>query len=145
MSEVDDILKRSREARERIINAGQQYAAQKARLTRVEQMQKASLEQRTRLAQERAQTKGLYELRMEGMHTARLEVRKELYKILVSHNVYWPEIVAHTRKKHLKDARGAVYSYLRSLGWSLSKIAEFCNRDHSSILYALRQQEQSDD
>jgi chromosomal replication initiation ATPase DnaA len=37
------------------------------------------------------------------------------------------------------EARRELYAELRSRGWSYPEIGRFCGRDHTTVLYALRQ------
>jgi len=141
MSEIDEIMRRSREARERIAKAGQQYQTQQQRLAKAEailaeQTAKATQEAAAnRTAQERIEATILgRKRRLHGMPPASNEIRRDILLLLTQHNVYWEEIIAHTRRKHLDAPRRAVYVYLRSLGWSYPVIGRFCDRDHASIM-----------
>ena len=49
------------------------------------------------------------------------------------------EIQGPSRKAHIVAARWQVIALLRARGWSLPKIGKELNRDHTTILYALRQ------
>lgn len=143
MTSVDDILRRSREARERLTKAGQQYEAQRKQHDKAEarlaeqaaRAERAETAKRQRLAAQVA----LRERRLEGLPTASNTVRQNIFNLLAKYDVYWSEVTAHTRRKHLNLPRMEIYVYLRSLKWSYPKIARFCGREHhSSIMYALR-------
>jgi hypothetical protein len=49
------------------------------------------------------------------------------------------EVNTKSRKRDKVYARFVISKYLRNKGWSLQKIGEELNRDHSSIVYALKQ------
>jgi len=49
------------------------------------------------------------------------------------------EVNTKSRKRDKVYARFVISKYLRNKGWSLCKIGEELNRDHSSIVYALKQ------
>lgn len=120
MSEIDDIIKRSMEARARIIEAGRRFAAQKAEQAEVKAVR---IERLTRLS---------------GLPPASADIRKRVYEILVEHDVYWADIASHVRRKNTQAPRVAVYTYLRECGWSYPQIAKFCNRScHTSVMYAI--------
>lgn len=141
MSTIDEIMRRNREARERLVKAGQQYETRHQRLAQAEaalaeQMARAEQEaEANRAAQERIEATILgRKRRLHGMPPTTNEIRRDILLLLTQHNVYWEEIVAHTRRKHLDAPRRAVYVYLRSLGWSYPAIGKFCDRDHASIM-----------
>lgn len=48
------------------------------------------------------------------------------------------EAMSPSRQIRYIRARAAVYGALREHGWSLKKIAIFCNRDHTTILNSLQ-------
>lgn len=66
------------------------------------------------------------------------QLRADLRAILDHHDTTWGDIVNHCRKSHRHRPRRDVYAYLHARGWSIAKIGRFCNRDHTSILHALR-------
>jgi hypothetical protein len=66
------------------------------------------------------------------------QLRADLQAILRKHEATWALIVNHSRKYSAHPPRREIYAYLHKRGWSLAKIARFCNRDHTSILHALR-------
>jgi hypothetical protein len=49
------------------------------------------------------------------------------------------EVNTKSRKRDKVYARFVISRYLRNKGWSLCKIGEALNRDHSNIVYALKQ------
>lgn len=49
------------------------------------------------------------------------------------------EINTQSRKREKVYARFVVCRYLRNYGWPLSKIGQVINRDHSTVLWALKQ------
>jgi chromosomal replication initiation ATPase DnaA len=42
------------------------------------------------------------------------------------------------RRAHVMDARRKVAGYLREHGWSLERIADYMDRDHTTVLNLLR-------
>jgi len=56
---------------------------------------------------------------------------------LVPHGMTWTDAMGPSRTVPYTHARGDVYKALRKHGWSLKKIAIFCNRDHTTIMNAL--------
>jgi hypothetical protein len=56
---------------------------------------------------------------------------------LVPHGMTWTDAMGPSRTLPYTDARKDVYAALRRHGWSLKKIAIFCNRDHTTIMNAL--------
>ena len=56
---------------------------------------------------------------------------------LVPHGMTWTDAMGPSRTLPYTAARAAVYKALRKHGWSLKKIAIFCNRDHTTIMNAL--------
>jgi len=49
------------------------------------------------------------------------------------------EVNTKSRKRDKVYARFVISKYLKNKGWSLQKIGKELNRDHSSIIYALKQ------
>jgi hypothetical protein len=49
------------------------------------------------------------------------------------------EVNTKSRKRDKVYARFVISKYLKNKGWSLQKIGEELNRDHSSIVYGLKQ------
>jgi hypothetical protein len=134
MSDIDEIMRRSREARERIAKAGQQYAVQKKQLAKADAYLAVQEAQAVAL-REQAETARLgRERRLQDLPPATNDIRRALFKIMVDYDVHWKEIVSHSRRKNLDAPRREVYVYMRSLGWSYPKIGAFCNRDHASII-----------
>jgi hypothetical protein len=56
---------------------------------------------------------------------------------LVPHGMTWADAMGPSRTLPYTRARADVYSALRRHGWSLKKIAIFCNRDHTTVMNAL--------
>ena len=56
---------------------------------------------------------------------------------LVPHGMTWTDAMGPSRTLPYTNARADVYKALRKHGWSLKKIAIFCNRDHTTIMNAL--------
>ena len=56
---------------------------------------------------------------------------------LVPHGMTWTDAMGPSRTLPYTNARKDVYAALRRHGWSLKKIAIFCNRDHTTIMNAL--------
>jgi hypothetical protein len=50
-----------------------------------------------------------------------------------------PQQLRDDRRRPLVLARREVYFALRCVGWSYPSIAQLCERDHSSVLYAVRE------
>jgi chromosomal replication initiation ATPase DnaA len=50
----------------------------------------------------------------------------------------WEEIIRDDRHRPYVLARREVYYALRQAGWSYPSIGQLCERDHSSILYAVQ-------
>lgn len=145
MSEIDDIMRRSREARERIAKAGQRFEVQQRQLAKAEailaeQEAKATQEAKAkREAIEQAETTILLrKRRLQGLPTTTNEIRRDILLILTRHNVFWAEVVSHGRRKNLDAPRREVYAYLRELGWSYPAIGRFCDRDHASIMHGVQ-------
>jgi len=56
---------------------------------------------------------------------------------LVPHGMTWTDAMGPSRTLPYTNARADVYKALRKHGWSLKKIAIYCNRDHTTIMNAL--------
>jgi len=56
---------------------------------------------------------------------------------LAPHGMTWTDAMGPSRTLPYTVARAAVYKALRKHGWSLMKIAIFCERDHTTIMNAL--------
>jgi len=56
---------------------------------------------------------------------------------LVPHGMTWTDAMGPSRTAPYIAARADVYKALRKHGWSLTKIAIFCGRDHTTIMNAL--------
>jgi hypothetical protein len=65
--------------------------------------------------------------------------RKVIEPILAARGLTWDDIVRDDRRRPLVLARREVYFALRCIGWSYPSIAQLCERDHSSVLYAVRE------
>jgi hypothetical protein len=57
---------------------------------------------------------------------------------LVPHGMTWTDAMGPSRTLPYTAARADVYKALRKHGWSLTKIAIFCGRDHTTIMNALQ-------
>jgi len=57
---------------------------------------------------------------------------------LVPHGMTWTDAMGPSRTLPYTAARADVYKALRKHGWSLKKIAIYCNRDHTTIMNALQ-------
>jgi hypothetical protein len=57
---------------------------------------------------------------------------------LVPHGMTWTDAMSPARTLPHTAARADVYKALRKHGWSLKKIAIFCERDHTTIMNALQ-------
>jgi hypothetical protein len=57
---------------------------------------------------------------------------------LVPHGMTWTDAMGPSRTLPYTAARAGVYKALRKHGWSLTKIAIFCGRDHTTIMNALQ-------
>lgn len=138
MNDIDEIMRRSREARERIAKAGQQYAVQKKQLAKADAHLAAQEAQAVALREQAEAVRLTRERRLQGLPVATNDIRRALFKIMVDYDVYWEEIVSHSRRKNLDAPRKEVCVYLRSLGWSYPKIGTFCNRNHASVFYSVQ-------
>ena len=56
---------------------------------------------------------------------------------LVTHKMTWTDAMSPARTLPYTNARKDVYQALRKHGWSLMKIAIYCERDHTTIMNAL--------
>jgi len=65
--------------------------------------------------------------------------RKVIEPILAARGLTWGDIVRDDRRRPLVLVRREVYFALRCIGWSYPSIAQLCERDHSSVLYAVRE------
>jgi len=63
-------------------------------------------------------------------------------EIAASEGVRVADMMGPSRFQHLVAAREVLYRTLRSWGWSLPAIGHFVNRDHTTILYALKTPEE---
>jgi len=78
---------------------------------------------------------------MNGYLTAGLrgfKVREVVTPILEKSNVPWSVITGPRRFPHIVSVRREVFSALRGLGYSLTKIGLICNREHTTVLIGLR-------
>ena len=66
------------------------------------------------------------------------KTRSIVIPVLKKYNMDWETVISHRRIQHLIIPRYEVYKALRDNGYSFLRIGEICNRDHTSILYALR-------
>jgi len=57
---------------------------------------------------------------------------------LVPHGMTWTDAMGPSRTLPYTRARADVYKALRKHGWSLTKIAIYCGRDHTTIMNALQ-------
>jgi hypothetical protein len=64
--------------------------------------------------------------------------RKVVAPILLRRNLVWADIIRDNRHKEFVLARREIYYALRELGWSYPAIGDFCQRDHTSVLYAVQ-------
>ena len=64
--------------------------------------------------------------------------RRTVAPILVKHGLVWADIIRDDRRQELVFVRREVYYALRGLGWSYPIIAQLCERDHSSVHYAVQ-------
>jgi len=62
---------------------------------------------------------------------------------LVPHGMTLDQAMGPSRTLPYIAARTAVYVALRRHGWSLKKIAIFCNRDHTTVLNALQSRDRT--
>ena len=65
-------------------------------------------------------------------------IRRIVAPILVKHGLTWADIIRDDRRQELVLVRREVYHALRGLGWSYPVIAQLCERDHSSVHYAVQ-------
>lgn len=69
-------------------------------------------------------------------------VRRVVVPILQKHKLPWDAISSGTRKAPVVACRHEVFRELKKeLHWSASRIARLCNRDHTTVIYALKKNE----
>ena len=66
------------------------------------------------------------------------QLKADLVAILRKHDATWALVVNHSRLISTHAVRREIYGYLYKRGWSMAKIGRFCNRDHTSVMHALR-------
>jgi len=66
-------------------------------------------------------------------------VRRVVIPILEKHNRSWTDVYSYSRKAPVVACRHEVFRELKKeLQWSASRIARLCNKDHTTVIYALR-------
>jgi chromosomal replication initiator protein len=66
-------------------------------------------------------------------------VRRVVFPILEKHKLSWDDVYSYTRKAPVVACRHEVFRELKKeLQWSASRIARLCNKDHTTVIYALR-------
>ena len=68
-----------------------------------------------------------------------LKMKKMENKELLNKVIAKYEVNTKSRKREKVYARFVISKYLRNKGWSLQKIGGVLNRDHSNVVYALKQ------
>jgi hypothetical protein len=66
-------------------------------------------------------------------------MKKMENKELLNNVIAKYEVNTKSRKREKVYARFVISKYLRNKGWSLQKIGGVLNRDHSNVVYALKQ------
>lgn len=70
------------------------------------------------------------------------EWRLSVKAILVRHAETLKRLRSNNRDQHIVECRRDVAKYLRTRGWSFSRIGEFVDRDHSSVCNLLNPKNQ---
>lgn len=66
------------------------------------------------------------------------KAREAVTPILERSKVPWSVVTGPRRFPHIVSVRREVFSALRDLGYSLTKIGLICNREHTTVLIGLR-------
>ena len=64
--------------------------------------------------------------------------RQYISSILMANKMGWKELVYPNRSTDMVRLRAQIYVFLNDRGWSLSQIGKLFNRDHSTVLYSIR-------
>lgn len=67
-----------------------------------------------------------------------IQTRSIVIPILRKYGVDWQTITGPRKFAHLLVPRYEVYKALYDKGYSSSRIGKICNRDHTSVLHALK-------
>ena len=78
------------------------------------------------------------ELHLASFQYTMSAARRIAQAALVPYGMTWTDAMGPSRTLPYTNARADVYKALRKHGWSLKKIAIFCNRDHTTIMNALQ-------
>lgn len=66
------------------------------------------------------------------------QTRASIRAVLDAYGATWFDLIRRDRARRYRSARRALYWLLHCRNWSLPRIGRLCNRDHTTILYALR-------
>lgn len=58
--------------------------------------------------------------------------------IIERRKIAWNDIVANKRQSKFVNARKEVCAALKQAGWSFTMIGKYINRDHTTIIYAVK-------
>lgn len=75
--------------------------------------------------------------RLAGCYASK-ETKLEILTVLEEHETTWMDIIGPSRKSALVKARKEVCRLLHGRGWSYGKIGDFVNRDHTSVMHAVK-------
>ena len=75
--------------------------------------------------------------RLVGCYASK-ETKLEILVVLEDHDVTWLEVVGPSRVAKMVAARREVCRLLHGRGWSYGKIGDFVNRDHTSVMHAVK-------
>ena len=67
------------------------------------------------------------------------QTRASIRAVLDAYSATWFDLIRHDRSLRYKYARRALYWMFHCKGFSLPRIGRLCNRDHTTILYALKE------
>lgn len=67
------------------------------------------------------------------------KARSVVVPLLNKHQIDWETVLSRSRKNHIVMCRHEIFMALkRELRWSGSRIAKFCNKDHTTVGYVFR-------
>lgn len=70
------------------------------------------------------------------------QARQIVIEVLEKHNQTWQTVYGATRFKPVVDCRHELFYRLHSeLGWSFAAIGRFTNKDHTTVLHAMKKYE----
>lgn len=81
----------------------------------------------------------LYKLDKNVVKELKEEAAAQIDPVLTKFNLTWEDVFKHDRSPLPAAARQEIYVRIRAyLKWSYPKIGRLFNRDHASVLYAVR-------